>query len=158
MIELTIALPLLLVLSFVVFYICDQLSTTQNVSALSRELTNAAYRDCVADSLSAFSQNFNPQECLDREIQSFVSRSGPLFPGVHFVVTLYNYDAATNTISLTATSSSGGQPSRIPIGKFTATDELGTNLKLSIQSLRRLMIGEVYIPARGRIIYAATII
>ena len=95
---------------------------------------------------------------MDAAVEAFRAQVVNIAPNATYVISLYNYNSGTDTASLTTQSATGGQTSNVSVATFTGADAYGSALMNSLRQLNRLMIGEVFYPEEGRIIYAATVI
>ncbi|MFN8390841.1 MAG: TadE family protein [Bdellovibrionota bacterium] len=158
LVELAIVAPAMMLLVFAAFSLCGQLRGSQHASSMSRELASMAYRDCLADAQAGQSDKFSPDSCLPTAVETFRAANEFIKSDMAYVVTLYNYDTATDTAKLTFQAATPGQTSRVSLTSFAGTDPYGTALMASLRTLNRLIIAEVFYPEDGRIVYAATII
>ncbi|MFN8391269.1 MAG: hypothetical protein U0136_13335 [Bdellovibrionota bacterium] len=157
-VELALVVPVIVILVFTAFPLAIRLKGAQISDSLSRELTSAAYRECIADRSAAGSLKFDPQQCLDDMIATFTAQTAEIAPSATFVVSLYTYDPSTREITLVSKSATNGQQSRVGLETFARADEYGISLKLSIAQVQRLMIGEVFYRENGSEQYASTVI
>ncbi len=147
-IELAIVIPILALLVFGALSLTGTLSESQVASALSRELANVAYRECLADPEAVGSIKFDPATCLQGIVNTF-SLNG--VPGGQIVISLYNWrpgaGGAAGKVELTARRSSAGTVSKFSTSSFGGPDPAGTALAAALQGYQRLVIAEVYVPA-----------
>lgn len=134
MLELALALPIVLIISFVSIETARSLRYVQVASTLSREVASLAYRDCVGD------KDEKLMFCLRNVRDEVLGYANNLIGGSEVIVSMYTYDGTT---AKDETSYEAGESSQYTLAGTAISGLTDTNF---LTNQRIVVIGEVYIP------------
>lgn len=157
MLEFLIVLPLLLGLVAAGLEFSRSLRYYQSATALSRELTNIAYREC------ANRPPLDTMVCLERVRAPLQIGGSKLVQGLELVVSMYEFDEPTGTyrrlgvsplnastgasgVSQTKFAIAGGTTLDGVAGALTGTGLIGRLNQTTLQRHRVVAIGEAFVP------------
>lgn len=134
LLELALALPVIILLSFLSIETARSLRYVQVAATLSREVASLAYRDCIGD------QDQKLVFCLRRVRDEVLGYANNLVDDSELIVSMYTYDGTT---AERATSYEAGVSSQYNLSGTTIT---GLNDVNFLTNQRIVVIGEVTVP------------
>jgi hypothetical protein len=120
LIELSIVLPILLILIFGAIELARSLRIYSSMNIVARGLASSAFRDCANKTLSG-----NLQNCLDSVINSTSNTAKDFLPNSTLIVSLYKWDP-TKTFPNEPTRAGispvpASPPNGTPVSRFSAS-------------------------------------
>jgi hypothetical protein len=93
LLELSIVIFALLVIGLSALEGAQVLQAQQNATALSKELSGIAFRECLAERTAVGTPRYDPQNCFNSVVSNeFRAKTLKIAPTAEYIVSLYTYD------------------------------------------------------------------